>query len=428
MRPCIGKLLPYLLCVLSAALLSATVAAQEAPVTLRVATWIDRSSPAHVSAWQEVLSSWQEKYPNISIELRMIPYSDYFTKLAVLVSAGEVDVFDISDSRTAQYATAGSLLDLTPYIQRDLDLSEYYAVSLNRGRFPQPDGPYYTIWTFMSPAILYVNTDLFAQAGLVVSHEWTYDDMEAIARKLARDTNGDGALDEAAFAPGFGTFPGRRTYGMGSLLRAFGAWDYTHDGLWYDLNSPEHLAAYEFAYSFVTRGLAPRGWGSAQFRQGQLGLHFDGTFTAARLAQERVFNWTMVTPPAGPAGRKVILHGNPSLAIHAQTPYKEEAWAFVRHVLETQTATNIYLEGNMPTKISAALEWISLGQELWPGFDPRAAMASIEGAVFLPVISPEDATAESAITRVLNEAADGRMPWASALEEATRQANSIIAK
>lgn len=395
-------------------------------ITLRVATWIDRSNPGHVSAWEEVLSGWEAKYPHIEIDLQMIPYSEYFSKLAVLVSTGEIDVIDISDSRTAQYASAGALVDLTPFVERDLDLDEYYMVSLNRGRFPYPDGPMYTIWTFMSPAILYVNVDMFEQAGIEISHDWTYDDFLAIAPRLLRDTAGDGMAEQYAFAPGFGSFPGRRGYGMGSLLRAFGAWDYTPDGQRYALDSPVHRAAYEFAYSFVESGLTRLGLGSTQFRQGILGVHFDGTWAAARLAQEAQFRWTMVTPPRGPAGAKVILHGNPSLAIAANTPYVEESWAFIRHVLESQTATSIYLEGNMPTKRSAAAEWIARGAELWPGFDPRAAMASIEGSVFLPVIAPEDAQAESAITSILNQAVRGEMPFATALEEATRRANAII--
>lgn len=416
--------------ILALLLLLATVTAasyaQSSPTKLRVATWIDRSSPGHVSAWQEVLDGWAVKYPDIEIELQMIPYGEYFTKLAVLVSTGEIDVFDISDSRTAQYAATGSLVDLTPYIERDLDLDDYYMVSLNRGRFPQPDGPMYTIWTFMSPAMMYVNTDLFDKAGVMVSNDWTYDDMHSIAQKLVRDNNGDGTADEYAFGPGFGTFAGRRGYGMGSLLRSFGAEDYSPDGTRYAMDSPQHREAYEFAYSFIEQGLTRMGMGATQFRQGILGLNFDGTFTAARLSREAQFNWTMVKPPAGPAGSKVILHGNPSLAISAHTPYKEESWAFIRHVLESQTATSIYLEGNMPTKRSAAEEWIRMGAELWPGFDPVAAMGSIEGAVFLPVISPEDAAAESAITSVLTRAARGEMPFATALEEATRQANAII--
>lgn len=400
----------------------------EETITLRVATWIDRSSPGHVSAWEEVLAGWEDKYPHIEIELQMIPYSDYFNKLAVLVSTGEIDVFDISDSRTAQYAAAGALVDLTPFVERDLDLDEYYMVSLNRGRFPHPDGPMYTIWTFMSPAIMYVNTDMFDRAGLEVSHDWTYEDLSAIAPRLLRDVANQGAPEQYAFAPGFGTFPGRRGYGMGSLLRAFGAEDYTPDGKQYALNSARHREAFEFAYSFVENGLTRLGLGATQFRQGMLGVHFDGTWAAARLAQEAQFRWTMVTPPTGPAGSKVILHGNPSLAISANSPNIEASWAFIRHVLESQTATSIYLEGNMPTKRSPAEEWIRMGADLWPGFDPRAALASIEGSVFLPVISPEDAAAESAITSILNQAARGEMAFATALEEATRRANAIIAE
>lgn len=404
-----------------------TALAQNETVTLRVATWIDRNTPSNEGAWAEVMEEWEKRYPHIKIDLLMIPYNEYFNKLAVLLVTGDIDVFDISDSRIAQYTRSGSLLDLTHYIERDLNLDDYYLTSLERGRFPHTEeGRMYSIWTFMSPAVMYINRDLFNNAGLIIPEGWTYDLMEIIGSKLLKDVNGDGVPDQFGFGPGFGTFAGRRGYGMGSLLRAFGANDYTPDGKRYQLDTPEHLAAYEFAYSFVERGITQLGVGSAQFRQGSVGLHFDGTWVAPQLAQQAQFTWGMVPPPAGPAGPKVILHGNPSLAISAYTPVPEAAWTFVRHILETQTATNIYLSGNMPTKRAAAAEWIAAGEQLWPGFDAQAAIASVENSVFLPVISPHDPAAESAITSVLQKAARGEMPFSVALEEATRQANAII--
>lgn len=115
------------------------------------------------------------------------------------------------------------------------------------------------------------------------------------------------------------------------------------------------------------------------------------------------------------------------MVIAANTPYKEAAWKFVSHVLKNQTPTSMYLAGNMPTKRKAALEWINRGASLWPGFRPDAAQASIASSVFTPAISPLQSKAQDAIAAVIQKGQNGEMPWATALNEATRLGNAILA-
>src|SRR5690606_35910713 len=127
--------------------------------------------------WSEVLETFQERYPHIKIEFSSMSSSEYWEKLPIMLASHEVDILDVTNYRIGQLVTQGMLLDLTPYAERDLNLADYFAVSLDRGRWPYPDGPLWTLWTFMSPTLFYYNTDHFDQVGLPYpTDNWTYED------------------------------------------------------------------------------------------------------------------------------------------------------------------------------------------------------------------------------------------------------------
>ena len=103
-----------------------------------------------------------------------------------------------------------------------------------------------------------------------------------------------------------------------------------------------------------------------------------------------------------------------------------KAWTFIRYILTTQTATSVVLAGNIPTKKSAALEWLTMSEQLWPGFRPETAQLSIESSFFTPAVAPAQPEADSVIIDTLRRAERGEIPVAMALAEATRLANAIL--
>ncbi len=45
--------------------------------------------------------------------------------------------------------------------------------------------------------VMFFNTELFEKAGVAIPDaNWTWDDFEAIARKMTRDLDGDGKTDQ----------------------------------------------------------------------------------------------------------------------------------------------------------------------------------------------------------------------------------------
>ncbi len=333
-------------------------------------------------------------------------------------------MLDMTLARIPDYVTSGMLLDLSPYVSRDLNLRDYHVYSLDRGRYPYPNGPIWTIWTMMSPTILYYNTSLFEKAGLgPPPRDWTYEkDLVEYCRKLLR-ISGDGTVEQYPISNYYLGFTDRTNYGLGTIRHSFGAQDYTPDGKRFALDTPENIKAWEFVDSLRQAGFV--GAGADQFLNGSVAIQFHSPWLAPRAALSTI-SWSTAYVPIGPAGRRVPLHGNPSIAIASTTPHPDEAWAFIRYLLTTQTATSVVLAGNIPTKKSAASEWLAMSVQLWPGFRPETAQLSIESSFFTPAVAPAQPEADTAIVNTLRRAESGEIPVATALAEATRLANSIL--
>ncbi|NLN19640.1 MAG: sugar ABC transporter substrate-binding protein [Firmicutes bacterium] len=393
-----------------------------AQVTLRVVSWVDYTNPVHVSGWPAVLEAFEKAHPDIKIEF--YPLSGYWQKTPIMLAAGEVDVLDMTLARIPEYVTSGMLLDLTPYVNRDLNMRDYHVYSLDRGRYPYPDGPIWTIWTMMSPTILYYNTSLFEKAGLPAPpRDWTYEkDLVEFSRKLLR-IGADGTVEQYPISNYYLGFTDRTNYGLGTIRHSFGAQDYTPDGKRFALDTPENIRAWEFVDSLRQAGFI--GAGYEQFLNGSVAIQFHSPWLAPRAALSNI-SWSTAFVPIGPAGRRVPLHGNPSIAIASTTPHPDEAWTFIRYILTTQTATSVVLAGNIPTKKSAALEWLTMSEQLWPGFRPETAQLSIESSFFTPAVAPAQPEADSVIIDTLRRAERGEIPVATALAEATRLANAIL--
>lgn len=171
--------------------------AKEAPNSAEITgkiSWLMRSNPFE-NKWEQesVIPEMKKLYPKVNINMIIVPPDQVDPKLLSMASAGTpVDVFSMwGDSGFMDYYNKGLLLELTPYIQRDIKKEDFidgvfdiYAVN----------GKYYSMpqVTNFSQMIVY-NKDLFAAAGLPDlptkwgDPSWTWDKMVEYAKKLTKN-------------------------------------------------------------------------------------------------------------------------------------------------------------------------------------------------------------------------------------------------
>jgi multiple sugar transport system substrate-binding protein len=154
--------------------------------------------PAELAAYQSLVDAFRAKHPEIQVELVHIPsQSDYRARLGADLAAGTAaDVVLINYRRYAQFAQAGALEPLAPYLAKSKLIQE-------ADFYPQAVAPF--VWNGqlmcipqnLSSLVVYYNKDLFAQGNVPFPRAgWSWDDFVQAARALTKDTDGDGVTDQ----------------------------------------------------------------------------------------------------------------------------------------------------------------------------------------------------------------------------------------
>lgn len=149
------------------------------------------ASPDHVKDLKQMISGFEKENPNIKVDLQMLSYDDYFTKLQTQMAGGTApDVFELNYENFHNYAKKGTLADLTSYVAKDKNFNKsdinkqaYKAFSYN--------GKQYGMVESFSNVVLFYNKDLFKKYGVETPKaSWTWKDELAAAKKLTRKVDG----------------------------------------------------------------------------------------------------------------------------------------------------------------------------------------------------------------------------------------------
>jgi ABC-type glycerol-3-phosphate transport system substrate-binding protein len=130
-------------------------------------------------------------------------WPEYYQKVVTQMAAGKApDIARIANSYMPTVVNKGQAVDITSYVESDLNLDDYFAESLKGANYV--DGKYYGLPSGIYYMLMYYNKDLFDAAGLAYpSSDWsnaiTFDELTATAKQL---TVGDGATKQFGFSAG----------------------------------------------------------------------------------------------------------------------------------------------------------------------------------------------------------------------------------
>lgn len=167
---------------------------QSNPVTIEFATW-NWDNPEHEATWTAAIKEFERQNPNIKVEFQLVQFSQLVAKMKAACQAGNPpDVSMMAIGETATFIKAGYLYDITSWVKRDIDLNDFsekdYSVT--------SEGKWYGLpWRRDAYALIY-NKDAFEDAGITKWPE-TIDELFTVIRKLTRDTNGDGKIDQYGY-------------------------------------------------------------------------------------------------------------------------------------------------------------------------------------------------------------------------------------
>lgn len=171
---------PFLLAASALIVAGPLSAASAAEVTLNIASMNDPFGAAMTKLAPKV-----EAATGIAIKVDIMSYGELMTKTSAdfIGDTGSYDIVTMDNVLTGQYATAGQVIDLKPWIEQDaaeLDLDDVYPIVMNSlGGY----GEMQVAFPFSGYAnVLVYRTDLFEAAGLAAPT--TMQELQAAAEKI----------------------------------------------------------------------------------------------------------------------------------------------------------------------------------------------------------------------------------------------------
>jgi len=162
-------------------------------VVIRLGGW--PSSPTEQKALQMAVDQFNSLHSGrIKIVYEPIP-GNYKVKLTAMLSAGTApDIFYIDVNWAEELFKKGVIQPLDIFIKKyGLDLDDFYPSLIDAFKYK---GRIYGIAKDFSTLALFYNKRMFDEVGLKYpDSSWTWEDLLNAAKKLTRDTDGDGKID-----------------------------------------------------------------------------------------------------------------------------------------------------------------------------------------------------------------------------------------
>ncbi len=345
------------------------------------------TSPDEIWVAQDFLNAtFGRQFPDVQVTVEPAPDDRDKQMLAGMSAGNAPDVFDTWRDDVVKYADRGQVLDIEPFVQRDLsvdDVADYFTWQWQD--FVLPSGMRFGMPKYVNLMAVWYNRDMFDQAGLAPPDDtWTHDRYAEAAKALTKRQAG-AVTTWGLYYPAFAL--DRFAY----KVEAWGGHVVAPQDNRTALFGAEHaLAAAEWARKLTFDDganarrdlLFPGGGGGAaatigQFAAGRLAMVENGLFpfaTAAAVGGR--FRWGYAAVPKGPVGRRVLGTAD-GFAIWSGTKQQEAAWELVKFLSGREYQLQLtVLTGYLPNRFSILSEW----QQICNRFYPELADADLEVA------------------------------------------------
>ena len=368
--------------------------------------------------YERLFAEYSQLHPNVEIRWAGV---DWNIEPIMLRMAAGSDVPDIIVLRSGLAVDQLHLLDLTPYVGKYMteeDLSDFHPAQWSTW---SREGKQYAIPRYMGTVVTVYNRDMFLEAGVEEPKgaTFTWDEMAATARKLTRDTTGDGVAD-------------RWGYFVNWAVNRMAHWVWQNGGDFFNeagdvtIDRPEFVGAWEFLANLrFSAGVMPTVQQVSNARSGfgqeRIAMMEDGDWAVPGIIPpfiEGRFRMGVAEPPYNRT--RATVHTLDGYGIWSGTKHPDEAFRFVQW-LTGPRGNQAFAEYGLPPARRSELGYYL---RLYENEVDLSVLAAVRGyARPIPEFSED-------VTRILNEAAtaiarNGQGPVASILSDAARRIRGL---
>ncbi len=409
--------------------------AQTAPkekVTLSVATWATEAT-GELTNLKKVVALFNEKHPNISAEAIHIPGGDAFVQkiLSMVASGTAPNVFHVnSGTMLLGFIRQNSVMQIDSLVQKspDVKLDDYYP---EQRKYWIVDGKTYGIPRSMQVYLIYYNVDMFKDQGVPFPKDnWTWQDFLDTAKKLTKDRNGDGKIDQWGY--------GDTQAAMVPTWFASNGATYFNDNVTSSTLDTKNAVEVAQFYQALrgSNAVAPRAevtadqGTDAMFTSGKIGMFMVGTWNLSFWQPKSVvpFEWNIAYPPRGPSGSYGAAGFAGGYCIPSNVKNLNETWEFYKFLVGETYQRIVYVEPllGLPTLKSLGNHPVYSNASLRPK-DKYVAL-TLAGLVKYPSYWNVDLgqKIDNSLKKYHDSLILGTIPAAQAAATATQEINSFL--
>jgi multiple sugar transport system substrate-binding protein len=277
----------------------------------------------------KLAEEFTKENPNITVKVQALPWNQGHEKLLTAIASKKgPDVIQMGTSWIPEFAEAGALADLNPYVEQypELNPDNFYEGAVQAGTF---EDKYVSSPWYVETRVLYYRTDLLKEAGYDNAPQ-TWEELSDAAKKLAE--RGDGKY-------GISIDPKEQSLGF-MFARQNGSEWFTQDGQ-PDFANEKFVEAVEYINSFYQNGSAPKDLGLdiiPAFKEGILPMFISGPWMIKLIqdqAPEIKDKWAMAVLPK--KENNISLLGGSNLSIFEYSKKKDAAAKFVAFMSKPDT-------------------------------------------------------------------------------------------
>jgi multiple sugar transport system substrate-binding protein len=299
--------------------------------------------------YAEVINEFERMNPGIKIKITELGYQENYKNLEMRMAGGNPpDIFRNEYGFLSRYAKNNQAVDLTPYFSKGY-WNRFWPKLME---FCRIDGGVYGLPQMTDTTVVFYNKDLFKKAGIEVpksvDEAWTWDDWEAIGRKLktagakygmAGATYGGTCWYFVSWCGGFVSPDGKRPYvNTPQVIEGL-----KRQKRWFD----------EELEPISTLFFKPDNFENL-FSMGQIGMIWSGIWMTTFMEQNiKDFEWGTTYCPKGPCGFGLHLGGCVN-SISTQSKHPEEAARFIEFLETDENMDKFCQQGYIPASVEVA--------------------------------------------------------------------------
>lgn len=339
---------------------------------------------------ETIIPDFEAKHPNIKINLVVVAWADFDTKMQAMIAAGTPpDIWSHwGPSGFQDYVKRGLVADLTPFIEKDkFDLSDFIPEVLD---IYKVDGKIMGLPILTGGSFIFYNQNLFDAAGVPYpptnwdDKTWTY---EAFLEKCKALTKADPANPNPAtdvYGCNLGFWPndqyawlwGQDFYPDSAYKTGFADVAY--------LDHPKVIEAFQARQDIVWKlhympdPAAVDAFGSGDiFKTQKVAMNLTGVWGWWNYVDIKDFKWGVAALPYGAEGRRDVIFTDPWM-LSSKSAHPNEAWTFLKYLASKEVQESwTKLTGAPPVRKSLLESWY----KQFPSMTPEQVKEVFEGSL-----------------------------------------------